>query len=193
MIYFRIFFMMNNMNPQILVTLMENIKKIKQNFVITKIICIPCAEEIVDRPCVGTLFVHGDDGIEEDAEIGSHVEWGQGRHGGSQVSACRKAHDAHIVGIDAPNGGTVTNGHHSMVGIGQRDFGISLGHTVLQREVGDAALVEPGCTVGAFLFERKKLISSTRAGQDGSPRWLNRQRAIEQRLAIGRILKYKLP
>ena len=58
---------------------------------------------------VRLVLVHGNDGIEENAEVGTAVGSAVGRNGGGQMSASREAHDAHVAGIDTPDGGGVAD------------------------------------------------------------------------------------
>ena len=135
------------------------------------------AQEVAARPFVRHALVHRDDGIEEDGEVRTYLEGGVCRDDRRQVTSCREAHDAYIVGIDAPDRCGVANDADALLYVADRLGTVALRQPVVHHEVGDAALVHPFGSHDALMAVRQDGISTARYTDNGSARGRRRQEA----------------
>ena len=126
------------------------------------------AEETIDGTFVGLTFVHRNDGIEQDGEVGTLGIFGMGGDSGSQMATSRESHDAHILRIDMPYKGRVANGTDGRTGIAQRNLTVALRHAISQHEIGNALLVEVLGPVMSLVLHGQMAIAATGAAYDGT-------------------------
>ena len=108
------------------------------------------AEEVVVCVTVCEGGVHGYDGVEEYLEVGQRVALGVCRYGRGEVTACRRAHDAYILGVDIPALGVPPDHSHGLLSVLNGHFVIAVGQTVVEHYGGYALLCEewrPVCTL----------------------------------------------
>ena len=139
------------------------------------------SQEVGARSLMGDALVHRHHGIEQDAEVGACCPWGVGAHRRRQVSACREAHDSHVVGIDAPCRGRVAHGGHGAVGVGQGDGAVALGHAILQHKEGDALTVHPVGPLVPLVVDGQMRVAAAWKVHDGAARGLGGQVGREAR------------
>ena len=151
------------------------------------------AQQAAPRALVDAVFRHGDDGIDWCDEgrtkvaISFHtivfqkvvlVETSRRHH---QVAACRKAHHAHLVGVDMVIFGMFAHPFQGALGVrnhvgmavssenqtGMKDEGSHSCRAVAQHESRDAVALQPSGHLVAFAFLVKPIIASARADDDG--------------------------
>ena len=144
------------------------------------------AQEVHARATMAVALVHGDDGIEQDAEVGTAVELAVGAHCRRQMSAGRGAHDAHVERVDAPLQGRVAHGAQGLTSVAQRNVAVALGHAIFQHEERNALFVEIRSPVGAFVGHGQVAVAAAGAGDDGPSRGMFGQEGLQGGLAIGR-------
>ena len=126
-------------------------------------------KEAVVRAHVGIAGIHGDDGVEEDLEVGRSIARRMGGDGGGEVTASREAHDAHIVGVDVPLGGMAAHELHGLLGIGDGDEAVTVGHAVLEDDEGDALVIEERGPLMTLVVHGEVGIAATRAAHHSAP------------------------
>ena len=100
------------------------------------------AQQVVVRAHVGERWVHRDDRIEKDLEVGPGRGVGEmGRGGAGQVSPGRRAHDPQF--LDVPLGGVLAHDPQGLLGVAQGHLVVPVGHPIAQHGVGDAHPVHP--------------------------------------------------
>ena len=130
------------------------------------------AQESLAGTTMTLTLVHRDDGIEEDAEVGAAVKLAVRGDARCQMPASRRAHDAHIEGIDAPDESRVTHGADGILGIREGDAAVALRHAVGKHEVGNALLVEIGSPVVTLMVHSQMGVASAGQCHHGPPRGL---------------------
>ena len=100
-------------------------------------------KEIDTRPLVRHPFIHGDNGIEQDAKVRAYIKGCMCRYNRCQMSACREAHDAHIVRIDAPYSSRVANDADASLHIADGFATVAPWQTIVDNEIRDALIIEP--------------------------------------------------
>ena len=114
---------------------------------------------VPEQVALGTavsMLAHGHHGVDQNGEVGpagnpvkgvlggwSYCLGEMGGGGGGKMPACGKANDAHLVGIDLPFLGPLTDQSDGLLGILERNEGTTLGQTVLEDHSGYAVPVEP--------------------------------------------------
>ena len=149
-----------------------------------------CVGVVAEQVALGTavsVFAHGDHGVDQNGKVGpagNPVEkvlggrpTGLGKVSGgsaSQVPACRKANDPHLVGVDLPFLGPVTDQSDGPLGILERNEGTTLGQTVLENHAGDTMAVEPLSDAMSLGPHDEPSVASARANDGCGAVWLGR-------------------
>ena len=96
-----------------------------------------------------TFVAEGDDGIDEDEEIGAGTELGDGiggievtgvevsSRGGGEVTTGRESADPEAVGEDRPVFGVGADGANGALGVEKRDEGVTVWEAIFEDDAGD--------------------------------------------------------
>ena len=128
-----------------------------------RVVFASLAQEVDARALMGAFLFHRDDRIEEDGEVRTDGIVGMGADGRSQMSTSREAHDTYVFLINMPNGSAISYGTHRLISIAQRNVTITVRHTILQDEEGNALLVEILSPLMALMVHGEMGISTSRA------------------------------
>jgi len=140
--------------------------------------CGVFSEEVFAGAAVGA-FAHGDDGVDEDGEVGAGTVvldgigrggvWGieAGGGGGGEVASGGEADDADAGGVAGPVGGILSGDADGALGIEERDLVAAGGESVFEDEAGDVVLIEPLGDVVAFGAGDESAVSAAGADDDG--------------------------
>ena len=115
---------------------------------------------------------HGDYRIEKNLEVGPGIFLRMSGYGGRQMAACRRAHNAHLVGLYAPFGGVAAHKAHGLFGIRDGNVGVAMRHAVFKYDGCNAHVVEESSPVVPLMVHRQVLIAATRAYHHGTARCL---------------------
>ena len=127
------------------------------------------AKEAIVRAHVGIAGIHGDDGLEEDLEVGRGITCGMGGDGGGEMAASREAHDTHIVGVDMPLSGMTAHEFHGLLSIGDGDEAVAMRHAVFEDDEGDALVIEERGPLMTLVIHGEMGIAATRAAHYSAP------------------------
>lgn len=121
----------------------------------------------------------GDDGIDQDLEIGpcagfTDRVFGEGLwfivvggEGGCEVATRGEAHDPDFLGVDTPGFGIEANGAEGVLGVLEGDGVFVLAVTVFEDCGRDAALIEPLGDFVALVIDGEEPVGAARADDDG--------------------------
>ena len=143
------------------------------------------AQEVAAGVLVRHPFVHRDDGIEQDTEVGPHVELRVSGDDRGQVSPGREAHDAHIARMDAPKRGRVAHRAHGLLHIAHGQRAVPFGQTVVHYKVADAPTVHPFRRLVALVGVGQHGVSAPGHSHNGSSRGVFGQVAYHVGLSVG--------
>ncbi len=123
------------------------------------------AGEFAEGTAVDQAGVGGDDGVEEDGEIGAGYGVGEvgGGHRG-EVATGRHAHDADLA--DTPFLCMVTAVTECVLDVCERDFAVAGGHAVTDDADGVSSFREDLGGVGAFAAEHQFIVPAAGADED---------------------------
>ncbi len=106
--------------------------------------------EQVDFGALVSFVSEGDDGIDEDEEIGAGTELGDGirgievtgvevsASGGGEVTAGGESADADAIGEERPVCGVGADGANGALGVEERDEGVTVWEAIFEDDAGDA-------------------------------------------------------
>lgn len=124
-------------------------------------------------------FAHGDDGVDEDLEIGSRrdaldgvgccgvVGGVVGCGGRCEVSACGEADNSDAFRVDFPTSGIGANGLDGALRVSKGNEGVSFWESVFEDDAGDAVLVEPFGDTVAFCSGDEAAVAAAWADDEG--------------------------
>ena len=151
------------------------------------------AQEVDARPLVRHAFVHRDNRIEQDGEVGTYFEGRERRNDRSQMAASREAHDTHVAWIDAPHGSRVADCAKTILNVADGLCTVALRQTVVHHEIGNALLVQPVGSHHSLMTVRQDGIATSRHTDNGFARGVLGQETYHFCLSVVRQRQRKLP
>ena len=91
------------------------------------------------------------------------------------MSTCREAHDADIVGIDAPDGRRVAHGTDGFLGITHGNGAVTARHAIGHDKEGNALTVKVPSPIVAFVLRCQMGVAAARQVDDGPSVRVRRQ------------------
>ena len=150
------------------------------------------AQEVDARPLVRHAFVHRDNRIEQDGEVGTYFEGRERRNDRSQMAASRESHNTHVTRINAPHGSRVTYRSEPVLNVTNGFCAVALRQTVVHHEIGNALLVQPVGSHHSLMTVRQDGIATSRHTDNGFARGVLGQETYHFCLSVVRQRQRKL-
>lgn len=111
---------------------------------------------------MGDTLFHGDDRVEQYLEVGHGIACGMGGNSRGQVTTCREAHDANVLGIDVPLLGIAAHQTGGFLSILGRYCIVAMRHAVFHDDEGNALTIKELGPVVSLVVHGQMLVATTR-------------------------------
>ena len=125
---------------------------------------------------MGLVQLHRNNRVKEYLEIGTAIERRINRYRGSQMPACRRPHDTHIIRINPPCRRILPYHAYGLLRVADRYFRMAERQTILQHGVCDTHPIEIRRPIVTFMPKGYERIPSSGTSQNDTPRSLRRIR-----------------
>ena len=113
-------------------------------------------------------FHHWDDGVEENLEVRLCLTLTSCCDSCSEVTSSWEAHDTYIVAVNLPTCSIQTYKFHGLFSIWNRNFRLTMWHTILQYDGCNTLILKEFSPIVAFFLHRECFVSTARTDDYGT-------------------------